>query len=64
MTMTQRYAGMLRRHAAYLDKQAMQVQAESNRQAASSVAICLPRWRVGRGVRVRPNDDGNRLAPE
>ena len=34
MTMTQRYAGMLRRRAADLDKQAMPVQAEGNRLAA------------------------------
>ena len=34
MTMTQRYAGMLRRHAAEWDKQAMPVQAECSRQAA------------------------------
>ncbi len=34
MSMTQRYAGMLRRHAAEWDKQAMPVQAEATRQAA------------------------------
>lgn len=34
MTMTQRYAGMLRRHAGDWDKQAMPVQAECARQAA------------------------------
>lgn len=34
MTMTQRYAGMLRRHAGELDKQAMSVKAECARQAA------------------------------
>lgn len=34
MTMTQRYAGMLRRHAGKWDKQAMPVQAECARQAA------------------------------
>ena len=34
MTMTQRYAGMLRRHAGEWDKQAMPVQAECARQAA------------------------------
>ena len=34
MSMTQRYAGMLRRHAGEWDKQAMPVQAECARQAA------------------------------
>ena len=34
MSMTQRYAGMLRRHAAEWDKQGMPVQAECCRQAA------------------------------
>lgn len=34
MTMTQRYAGMLRRHAGDWEKQAMPVQAECCRQAA------------------------------
>ena len=34
MTMTQRYSGMLRRHASEWEKQAMPVQAESTRQAA------------------------------
>jgi hypothetical protein len=34
MTMTQRYAGMLRRHAAEWDKRDMPVQAECARQAA------------------------------
>lgn len=34
MSMTQRYAGMLRRHAGEWDKQGMPVQAESTRQAA------------------------------
>lgn len=34
MTMTQRYAGMLRRHAGEWDKQGMPVQAECARQAA------------------------------
>lgn len=34
MTMTQRHAGMLRRHAGEWDKQAMPVQAECARQAA------------------------------
>jgi hypothetical protein len=34
MTMTQRYAGMLRRHAGDWEKQAMPVQAECARQAA------------------------------
>jgi len=34
MTMTQRYAGMLRRHANDWDKQALPVQAECARQAA------------------------------
>lgn len=34
MTMTQRYAGMLRRHAGEWDKQGMPVQAEATRQAA------------------------------
>ena len=34
MTMTQRYAGMLRRQAAYLDSQGIAVKAEAIRQAA------------------------------
>lgn len=34
MTMTQRYAGALRRHAAKIERQAMQVQAEFIREAA------------------------------
>ena len=34
MSMTQRYAGMLRRHASEWDKQGMPVQAECCRQAA------------------------------
>ena len=34
MSMTQRYAGMLRRHAAEWDKQGMPVQGECARQAA------------------------------
>lgn len=34
MSMTQRYAGMLRRHAAEWDKQGLPVQAEATRQAA------------------------------
>ena len=34
MSMTQRYAGMLRRHAGEWDKQAMPVQAECARQSA------------------------------
>jgi len=34
MSMTQRYAGMIRRHAAEWDKQGMPVQAEAARQAA------------------------------
>lgn len=34
MSMTQRYAGMLRRHAAEWDKDGMPVQAEGTRQAA------------------------------
>ena len=60
MSMTQRYAGMLRRHAGEWDKQAMPVQAECCRQAARHMeelqakvdAITSP-WRP---MRTAPKD--------
>jgi hypothetical protein len=39
MTMTQRYAGMLRRHAGFWEKQAMPVQAECSRHAAQHMEL-------------------------